>query len=129
MGVPVMGERRLGLGLAALGRPAYITAGRDIDLGTRRDRDSMERRAHEVLNAAFDAGVRYFDVARSYGLAEVFLADWVKARDLAPGAVSFPAGPNSSHGYPPRPRCTPQRWHQRAIWRPSPCGHRSRTHR
>ena len=89
MGVPVMGERRLGLGLAALGRPAYITAGRDIDLGTRRDRDSMERRAHEVLNAAFDAGVRYFDVARSYGLAEVFLADWVKARDLAPGAVTI----------------------------------------
>lgn len=84
-----MGERRLGLGLAALGRPAYITAGRDVDLGTRRDPGSMEQRAHEVLNAAFDAGVRYFDVARSYGRAEVFLADWVSARGLAPGAITI----------------------------------------
>ena len=79
----------LGLGLAALGRPAYITAGRDVDLGTRRDPGSMEQRAHEVLNAAFDAGIRYFDVARSYGLAEVFLADWVNTRGLAPGAITI----------------------------------------
>jgi aryl-alcohol dehydrogenase-like predicted oxidoreductase len=32
--------------------------------------------------------VRYVDAARSYGLAEDFLADWLRARDIAPGAVT-----------------------------------------
>jgi aryl-alcohol dehydrogenase-like predicted oxidoreductase len=41
----------------------------------------MERHAHVVLDAAYDAGVRYFDAARSYGRAEEFLASWLRARD------------------------------------------------
>jgi aryl-alcohol dehydrogenase-like predicted oxidoreductase len=41
-----------------------------------------------VLDAAFAAGVRYFDAARSYGLAEDFLAGWLEERDIAPGAVT-----------------------------------------
>lgn len=67
------------MGLAALGRPAYITAGRDDDLGADRSVAALERRAHAVLDAAWDAGVRYFDVARSYGRAEVFLGEWLAA--------------------------------------------------
>jgi aryl-alcohol dehydrogenase-like predicted oxidoreductase len=39
----------------------------------------MERRAHEVLDAAYDAGVRYVDAARSYGRSEAFLASWLEA--------------------------------------------------
>ncbi len=70
----------LGLGLAALGRPAYIDLGRDEDLGTARDAAAMERRAHDVLDAAYAAGVRYVDAARSYGSAEAFLASWLRAR-------------------------------------------------
>jgi aryl-alcohol dehydrogenase-like predicted oxidoreductase len=79
----------MGLGLAALGRPAYITAGRDADLGAGRDREAMQRRTHEVLDAAYDAGLRYVDTARSYGLAEAFLASWLRVRHLAPGTITI----------------------------------------
>jgi aryl-alcohol dehydrogenase-like predicted oxidoreductase len=73
----------VGLGLAALGRPAYINLGRDHDLGQDRDRAELERRAHAVLDAAWVAGVRYFDAARSYGLAESFLSSWLAGRERA----------------------------------------------
>lgn len=73
---------RLGLGLAALGRPGYIDLGRDRDLGAERSLEAMERRAHEVLDAAYEAGIRYVDAARSYGRAEAFLASWLDGREL-----------------------------------------------
>lgn len=78
---------RLGLGLAALGRPGYINLGRDRDLGAARSVDDLRERAVEVLDAAWAAGIRYLDAARSYGLAEAFLADWLAARSIAPDAV------------------------------------------
>lgn len=77
----------IGLGLAALGRPGYINVGHGEDLGADRSREAMERGAHLVLDAAYDGGVRYFDAARSYGLAEEFLGSWLARRGLAPGAV------------------------------------------
>jgi aryl-alcohol dehydrogenase-like predicted oxidoreductase len=77
----------IGLGLAALGRPAYITLGRDDDLGEQRSRGELERRTHAVLDAAWGAGVRYLDAARSYGLGEEFLASWLVARGPAPDDV------------------------------------------
>jgi aryl-alcohol dehydrogenase-like predicted oxidoreductase len=72
---------RIGLGLAALGRPVYIDVGRDRDLGSERTRAAMEGRCHEVLDAAYAAGIRYMDAARSYGDAEAFVADWLAAGD------------------------------------------------
>jgi len=78
----------LGLGLAALGRPGYINLGRDADLGADRSVAALERRSHAVLDAAWAAGVRYFDAARSYGRAEAFLASWLERRDIAPAAVT-----------------------------------------
>src|SRR5688500_5490126 len=74
------GMTRLGLGLAALARPAYITSGRATELGDRRSVDDLRRRAVAVLDAAYDAGIRYVDVARSYGRAEEFLAGWLAGR-------------------------------------------------
>jgi len=70
----------VGLGLAAVGRPAYITLGRTQDLPSDRSPDAMRARTHELLDAAVAAGVRYLDVARSYGRAEEFLASWLAAR-------------------------------------------------
>jgi aryl-alcohol dehydrogenase-like predicted oxidoreductase len=78
----------LGLGLAALGRPGYINLGRDEDLGEERDVERMRERAHQVLDAAWSGGVRYFDVARSYGRAESFLASWLRERALGAGEVT-----------------------------------------
>jgi len=79
---------RIGLGLAALGRPGYITLGRDADLGTDRSVEAMERRCHAMLDRAYAAGVRYVDAARSYGLAEAFLASWLHTRRLPADAVT-----------------------------------------
>ena len=70
----------IGLGLAAVGRPGYINLGRDQDLGESRSVDALRTRTHELLDAAYAQGVRYFDVARSYGRSEEFLADWLNAR-------------------------------------------------
>ena len=77
---------RVGLGLAALGRPAYITGGRGRDLPDR-DVDALRARTFAVLDAAYAAGVRYVDAARSYGRAEEFLAGWL-ARPGHPGVVA-----------------------------------------
>ena len=68
---------QLGIGLAALARPAYLTSGRDRDLGPERGVADLERRTHEVLDEALAAGLGYVDAARSYGLAEQFLAHWL----------------------------------------------------
>jgi len=77
----------LGLGLAALGRPGYVTLSHASDLGGSYDPSSMELHAHDVLDAAFEAGIRYVDAARSYGRAEDFLASWLRKR-AKPGEIS-----------------------------------------
>jgi aryl-alcohol dehydrogenase-like predicted oxidoreductase len=78
----------IGLGLAALGRPGYITVGHAGDLDGHTDVASMRANAHAVLDAAYAGGVRYFDAARSYGRAEEFLGSWLNERGLAPPALS-----------------------------------------
>ena len=78
---------RLGLGLAALGRPGYVTLNHASDLGGRYAPPILEARAHAVLDAAFDAGVRYIDAARSYGRAEDFVASWLQERAIEPGEI------------------------------------------
>ncbi|MBI5105064.1 MAG: aldo/keto reductase, partial [Solirubrobacterales bacterium] len=78
----------LGLGLAALGRPAYINLGHAAALGEDRSVAALRARTFDVLDAALAAGVRYFDAARSYGRAEDFLGDWLRDRGIAPGAVT-----------------------------------------
>jgi aryl-alcohol dehydrogenase-like predicted oxidoreductase len=79
---------RIGLGLAALGRPAYINLGRDLDFGADRAVADFERRCHEMLDAAYAAGIRYVDAARSYGMAEAFLGTWLKTRSLPVNTVN-----------------------------------------
>jgi aryl-alcohol dehydrogenase-like predicted oxidoreductase len=79
---------RLGLGLAALGRPGYINLHHARDLGAESSEAAMEHRALGVLDAAWNAGIRYFDVARSYGLGEKFLASWLRSRSISRPAVT-----------------------------------------
>lgn len=74
----------IGLGLAALGRPGYINLGHAQDLDENYDVGAMEAHTHAVLDAAWEAGIRYFDAARSYGKAEQFLSAWIARRGLAP---------------------------------------------
>ncbi|MFJ8084554.1 aldo/keto reductase [Streptomyces sp. NPDC096205] len=77
----------IGLGLAAVGRPGYINLGRDDDLPEDRTVEALEQRTHDLLDAAYAQGVRYFDAARSYGRSEEFLADWLKAHPEADDVV------------------------------------------
>lgn len=69
-----MTNTKIGLGLAALGRPEYI----NLNDGSSQDKSQMAfmKNAFEVLNFAYNNGVRYFDTAPSYGKGEQFLIDW-----------------------------------------------------
>jgi aryl-alcohol dehydrogenase-like predicted oxidoreductase len=86
---------RLGLGLAAVGRPGYINLGRLHDLPTERTPAALAARTGALLEAAIAAGIRYVDAARSYGRAEEFLAAWLRER--APARESLTIG--SKWGY------------------------------
>src|ERR1700749_1481087 len=96
---------RVGLGLAALGRPAYITSGREEDLPDR-SVAGMRTRTFSMLDAAYAAGIRYVDAARSYGLAEEFLAGWLAERGHADVIVGSKWGYRYTGGWraaPPGP--------------------------
>ena len=77
----------LGLGTAAIGRPHYINikpaspAGRKepryISGQKQVDLQQFKDQGLQVLNYAYDSGVRYFDTAPGYGMAEAILIEWV----------------------------------------------------
>ncbi|MEA2003163.1 MAG: aldo/keto reductase, partial [Actinomycetota bacterium] len=86
---------RIGLGMAALGRPGYINLGHKADLTGRTEVKALEHHAHDVLDAAFEAGIRYFDAARSYGGGEEFLGRWFLASKITDPTVTV----SSKWGY------------------------------
>lgn len=79
----------IGLGLAALGRPGYINLGHGEDIGQAYSLGEMELHAHEVLDTAWRAGIRYFDAARSYGKAEQFLSTWLADRRIDAAEITI----------------------------------------
>src|SRR5258708_33227144 len=91
---------RIGLGLAALARRAYITSGREEDLPDR-SVTGMRTRTFSMLDAAYAAGVRYVDAARSYGRAEDFLAGWLAERGRADVIVGSKWGYRYTGGWRP----------------------------
>ena len=80
-------DNKIGLGLAALGRPGYINIGHDNDLGSDKSKSSMRDYCHQVLDFAYSNGVRYFDTARVYGEAEEFLSSWIRKKSQFNGFV------------------------------------------
>ncbi len=48
-------QSRIGLGLAAVGRPGYINLGRDRDLPAERTVEALRERSHQLLDAAYAA--------------------------------------------------------------------------
>ncbi len=69
-----MNTTKIGLGLAAIGRPEYINIrdNRSID----KSFSAFKKNALEMLDFAYKIGVRYFDTAASYGKGEEFLKEW-----------------------------------------------------
>jgi aryl-alcohol dehydrogenase-like predicted oxidoreductase len=85
----------LGLGLAALGRPAYLNVGHGLDLGADRSVEALEQHCRRVCDAAWAGGIRWFDAARSYGLAELFLGGWLTDGGITPADITV----SSKWGY------------------------------
>src|SRR3954470_22155901 len=79
---------RLGLGLAALGRPGSLNVAHGAELGADRSVGALRARTHEVLDFAYAQGIRDFDAARSYGRAEEFLGSWLRDRRPADVTIS-----------------------------------------
>jgi aryl-alcohol dehydrogenase-like predicted oxidoreductase len=88
----------LGLGLAALGRPGYMTVGHAADLAST-SVDGMARHLAAMCSAAYVAGVRHFDTARSYGRGEAFLRDWLEKQRPADVTVSTKWGYRYTAGW------------------------------
>ena len=86
--MPSSTPARLGLGLAAVGRPANLTLGRDTDLPGDRSPAALEARTHDLLDVAASLGIDYVDTARSYGRAESFLGSWLRGTQVRPFVAS-----------------------------------------
>ena len=107
---------RIGLGMAALGRPAYITTGRAADFGEDRSEDAFRRRSWEVLDAAYAAGSATSTAPARMGRPRPsWPAGW--PAPTRPTWWSAPSGatPTSAPGTRRR-RCTRSRT---TRWRPS----------
>ena len=80
---------KMGLGMAALGRPGYINLGHHADLGENKSAEFMALHAWQMLDYAWESGIRYFDAARSYGKGESFLGDWLIAKNISEPEVNI----------------------------------------
>jgi aryl-alcohol dehydrogenase-like predicted oxidoreductase len=71
-----LSSTKIGLGLAAIGRPEYINVRQvvDVDKSEQYYRDN----AFKMLDFAYSRGIRHFDTAPSYGKGEEFLQQWYK---------------------------------------------------
>ncbi|NIJ46349.1 aryl-alcohol dehydrogenase-like predicted oxidoreductase [Wenyingzhuangia heitensis] len=65
---------KIGLGLAALGRPEYINIRENKDLD--KSESSFKKNAFDMLDTAYSINIHYFDTAPSYGKGEEFLKEW-----------------------------------------------------
>ncbi len=72
-----MEETKIGLGLAALGRPEYLNVRNEDD--SDKSESYYFENALKVLDYAYQHGVRYFDTAPSYGRGEDYLMKWNEA--------------------------------------------------
>ncbi|WP_317194988.1 aldo/keto reductase [Mariniflexile gromovii] len=72
-------EMALGLGMAAIGRPHYINV--RTNTIAKSDVNELKANGFKVLDAAYNLGVRYFDTAPGYGLAEDLLIQWLATKN------------------------------------------------
>ena len=86
---------RVGLGLAALGRPGYINLQRDNHLASRTV-EGMQHQANTVMDALFQQSrglskqeklIPWLDCARSYGLSEKFVGEYLRSNNVSPADV------------------------------------------
>ncbi len=64
--------------MAAMGRPQYINI--RLNKSPEFHIESLKAKGMQILDAAYDAGIRYYDTAPGYGMAEELLLEWVKTK-------------------------------------------------
>ena len=69
----------IGLGTAALGRPQYINV--RTESCDNSNLAKFKKQSFTVLEEAYNLGIRYFDTAPGYGLAEELLLEWLQTKD------------------------------------------------
>lgn len=72
-------QQIIGLGTASIGRPHYINV-RQEEVSESFDLEAFKANGIAVLETAYQRGVRYFDTAPNYGIAEDLLINWVKEK-------------------------------------------------
>ncbi|MDN3620556.1 aldo/keto reductase [Polaribacter undariae] len=70
---------QLGLGTAALGRPQYINV--RTENCDNSNLAEFRKQSFAVLEEAYNLGIRYFDTAPGYGLAEELVLEWVQTKN------------------------------------------------
>lgn len=70
---------QLGLGTAALGRPQYINVRQENCENS--DLEIFRKQSFQVLENAYNSGIRYFDTAPGYGLAEELVLEWLQTKN------------------------------------------------
>jgi aryl-alcohol dehydrogenase-like predicted oxidoreductase len=68
---------QIALGTAAIGRPQYINV-RQKGIETTFSLDTFRKKGNQVLDEAYNHGIRFFDTSPGYGLAEELLASWLQ---------------------------------------------------
>ena len=83
------GLPRMGLGMAALGRPGYITLDRSAIFGSKdRTVEQMQQASNKVMDTLFGLTDKpWLDCARSYGLSEKFVGEYLRAKKVDPSSV------------------------------------------
>lgn len=74
-------ENRIALGTAAIGRPTYINIRKDLDTRSEFSLDSFKLDGIDLLDKAYVSGIRYFDTAPGYGMAEQLLLEWASKKN------------------------------------------------
>jgi hypothetical protein len=80
--------------MAALGRPGYINLDRSTILGTERTIETMQSQANLVMDQLFQLSsssssstLPWLDCARSYGLSEKFVGEYLRSNKIDPDSV------------------------------------------
>lgn len=79
---------KLGLGTAALGRPQYINIKTNKIDASSFDLHQFENKGRALLDYAYQQGIRHFDTAPGYGIAESLLLKWMQDRKHADVSIS-----------------------------------------
>lgn len=80
-----------------------MTLGHDLDI-TDHSVAGMRRHAHAMLDEAWALGIRHYDAARSYGEAETFLGEWLRAKQPEGVFISSKWGYRYTGGWSLTPR-------------------------